>query len=223
MSEAELFQSLLRSATNYGSLSEYFIDNIVTKSDNFDFSMDQVFQLCDAEPQHCEDVFLALEHSVSSELQSSNQILDPIGIENGIKKPIKFPDEIGDGVLLEKDEKDADFDEDRFNVTQDYLRLSEFLTRPFYQKTQKFQLAGSPKYLFLVGLLPFFPLILLFAGSSAISFVLTSVIEFLLSLSLPKPREATFGKIWIGLTIVLFFPLLIASIQLFVDLLQLFL
>ena len=79
MSEAELFQSLLRSATNYGSLSEYFIDNIVTKSDNFDFSMDQVFQLCDAEPQHCEDVFLALEHSVSSELQSSNQILDPIG------------------------------------------------------------------------------------------------------------------------------------------------
>ena len=30
------------------------------------------------------------------------------GIENGIKKPIKFPDQIDDGVLLEKD---ADFDE----------------------------------------------------------------------------------------------------------------
>ena len=42
------------------------------------------------------------------------------------------------------------------------------------------QAPAVPRYLFLVGLLPLFPLILVFAGSSAIAFVLTTSIEFIL-------------------------------------------
>ena len=33
--------------------------------DEFYFSMEEVFRLCDLEPQHCEEVFMALEHSVA--------------------------------------------------------------------------------------------------------------------------------------------------------------
>ena len=37
---------------------------------------------------------------------------------------------------------------------------------------------------------------------------------------LPKPREVTFGKLWIGLTFIVFFPLLAASIQIVADFLS---
>ena len=37
---------------------------------------------------------------------------------------------------------------------------------------------------------------------------------------LPKPREVTFGKLWIGLTFVLFVPLLGATIQIVTDFLS---
>ena len=38
------------------------------------------------------------------------------------------------------------------------------------------------------------------------------------SLILPHPREVTFGKIWIGLTFVMFVPLVLATTQLTLDL-----
>ena len=63
-------------------------------------------------------------------------------------------------------------------------------TIPAYQSHSKdfsFQLpgvgsapAGVPKYIFLLGLLPFFPAILLFAGASALALVVTISLEFLL-------------------------------------------
>ena len=65
MSEIEAVSDFLGSALKYSSISEYFIDNIVTNSGQFDFSMEQIFYLCDIEPEHCEELFLALEHTVS--------------------------------------------------------------------------------------------------------------------------------------------------------------
>ena len=47
------------------SESERFIDRLVTGAEEADFTMEQVFRLCDIEPEHCEEVFMALEHSVA--------------------------------------------------------------------------------------------------------------------------------------------------------------
>ena len=49
---------------------------------------------------------------------------------------------------------------------------------------------------------------------------LNAYILHLFSQVLPKPREVTFGKLWIGLTFVLFVPLLGATIQIVTDFLS---
>ena len=66
MSElAILSPDLLRSLSGYSSISDYFIDKIVrNQDDEFDFTMEQVFYLCDIEPDHCQDVFMTLQQSV---------------------------------------------------------------------------------------------------------------------------------------------------------------
>ena len=75
---------ILQSMEKYDSLSEYFIHNLITDSgDKFDFrwvtnkawqnlilindSMEEVFRLCDLEPHHCQEVFMALEYSTAAE------------------------------------------------------------------------------------------------------------------------------------------------------------
>ena len=71
----------------YDSLSEYFIHNLITDGgEKFDFrwvilvrsarnietliltndSMEEVFRLCDLEPQHCQEVFMALEYKTAT-------------------------------------------------------------------------------------------------------------------------------------------------------------
>ena len=49
----------------YSSLSHYFIDNI-RNDESFDFTLDQIMILCDIEPENCQQVFSALETSVTS-------------------------------------------------------------------------------------------------------------------------------------------------------------
>ena len=79
---------ILQSMEKYDSLSEYFIHNLITDGgDQFDFrwvilirsarnlesliltddSMGEVFRLCDLEPQHCQEVFMALEYKTATE------------------------------------------------------------------------------------------------------------------------------------------------------------
>ena len=68
MSELQILSpDLLRTVSSYSSISDYFIDKIVSNHDNgFDFTIEQVFQLCDIEPQHCQDVFRTLQRSVEN-------------------------------------------------------------------------------------------------------------------------------------------------------------
>ena len=48
-------------------------------------SMEEVFRLCDLEPQHCQEVFMALEYSTAAEkskkLSFAFWVLEPASIE----------------------------------------------------------------------------------------------------------------------------------------------
>ena len=147
------------------SISKFFVENILNEekgggNTGFDFTIEQIQYLCELEPGNCENLLdtlslSAIKQSISESYVKTNHDIGKINktVENETKKDnISEKDDIGYEVLS------------KIDVPVD----------------NQYSFLGLPRHILILGLIPFFPVMLLFTASGGAAFFVTTGIEFIM-------------------------------------------
>ena len=150
------------------NLSQFFIHNILHgekggEKTGFDFSLEQIQYLCELEPEHCEDLLDSL--SLSTAKQSISKNYDDTD-----------RDKVGIGEIDMEDDEIATAD---IISNKDHFSYQAYINLPGPGRNI-FQLLGLPRHILILGLIPFFPAMLLFTASGGAAFFVTTGVEFVL-------------------------------------------
>ena len=145
------------------SLSKFFISKINEKAQlgietGFDFTFEHIQYLCEIEPENCENLLETLSLTATK----------PVQVDNHEKKLTKTDpidkNEVKNGTTIISEKEDSEY-----VTTVDTSYASDGLTA-----------FGVPRHILILGLIPFFPVMLLFTASGGAAFFATTAIEFVL-------------------------------------------
>ena len=146
------------------SLSKFFISKINEKAQlgietGFDFTFEHIQYLCEIEPENCENLLETLSLTATKPVQVDNQEKKPAKTDPIDKKEVKNGTK---NIISEKEDIE-------YVTTVDTTYPSDGLTA-----------FGVPRHILILGLIPFFPVMLLFTVSGGAAFFATTAIEFVL-------------------------------------------
>ena len=182
-------------------ISDYFIMNILQNknSKEFDFSMEQILYLCDLEPGTCQKLLDSLAASIDETTwiptnkereptsivsggMHQNKDRRPASIVNSYHKPAinqRRPAIIESHVKSDHEMVSHVMNVDVISPKDDYSYATlTNIIRPYGKNI--FQLAGLPRHVLILALLPLFPVMLLFTASGGAAFFVTTGVEWVL-------------------------------------------
>jgi hypothetical protein len=144
------------------NIGKCFVENILNKdkADGFDFTIEQIQYLCELEPENYEKLLdtlslSAIKQSLSNNYAKTNHDISKINqaVEN----------ETTGHTISEKDDNG-------------YAALSNI----YVLRDNQYNFLVLPRHILIMGLIPFFPVMLLYTASGGAAFFVTTGREFLM-------------------------------------------